>query len=132
MKPERFNRASWCRRFLRSRLMISINLLAVGFVGASLARTVSGGNEVDAQYAELQKKITLLASQNSDYSEVISRLGTSGFVEREARLKLGYQKPGEQVLVLKDQPTALGVAAVSGDDPSLTNPQKWWCYFFSR
>jgi cell division protein FtsB len=123
------NHQPWWRRLLRSRLMISINLLLIGFVGWSLFREVNQGSRVSAEYADLQKQISSLEKQNQDYSGVISKLGTSGFVEREARIKLGYQKPGEQVLMLKD--AASSVAPPSDiDDASLSNPQKWWRYFF--
>jgi len=130
MRHERLNRPSWWRRLLRSRLMIAVNLLLVGFIGWSVARAASEGGRADAQYADLQKQIESLDSQNRDYSDTISRLGTSGFVEREARVKLGYQKPGEQVLMLKDGGTAADGSSAGADGPSLTNPQKWWRYFF--
>ncbi len=132
MRRDRSNRTSWLRRMLRSRLMIAVNLLLVGFVGWTVARAVSEGDRVNAQYDDLEKQIESLHSRNRDYSETISQLGTSGVVEREARVKLGYQKPGEQVIMLKDAKAAAGNSASADDDPSLTNPQKWWRYFFSR
>jgi len=112
--------------------MISVNLLLVGFVGWSVARAVSDGDRVNTQYAELEKQIESLRSQNRDYSETISQLGTSGFVEREARVKLGYQKQGEQVLMLRDLGSSSDGQPADADDPSLSNPQKWWRYFFGR
>lgn len=131
MRPQRLNQPSWWRRLLRSRLMISINLLLIGFVGWSLAREVAQGNKTVADYDDLQKRIGSLQTQNRDYADVISKLGTSGFVEREARVKLGYQKPGEQVLMLKDAQPGTADTAPAADDSSLSNPQKWWRYFFN-
>ena len=112
--------------------MISVNLLVVGFVGWSLARAVTEGNRVDSRYADLQKQIESFDARNRDYSDTIARLGTSGFVEREAREKLGYQKPGEQVLMLKDSAASADIPSAGSDESSLTNPQKWWRYFFGR
>lgn len=132
MIGRRTNQLPWWRRFLRSRLMLAINLLLIGFVGWSLIREAGEGNRVSSQYADLEKQIASLDKKNRDYSDIISKLGTSGFVEREARIKLGYQKPGEQVLMLKDGGSAAAPASSGSDDPSLSNPQKWWRYFFGR
>jgi cell division protein FtsB len=129
MIHRRANQPSWWSRLIRSRLMISINLLLIGFVGWSLAHEVNQGGRVSSDYQDLEKQITSLEKQNQDYSDVINKLGTSGFVEREARVKLGYQKPGEQVLMIKDAASA-AVAVSAGDDSTLSNPQKWWRYFF--
>ncbi len=132
MRPSHDN-ASWWRRLLRSRLMLSINLMLIGFVGWSLMREVSTGNEVSADLANLKKQIVGLEAQNNGYADTISKLGTPGFVEREARLKLGYQKPGEQVLMLRDNASAPSAAAEAPEDTSsLSNPQKWWRYFLSK
>jgi len=124
--------ASWWRRLLRSRLMLSVNLLLIGFVGWSLAREVTQGNEVSADLSNLKKQIAGLETQNNGYADTISKLGTPGFVEREARTKLGYQMPGEQVLMLQDAAAPADASATSlVDDSSLSNPQKWWRYFFN-
>ena len=132
MKNYRDN-ASWWRRLLRSRLMLSVNLLLIGFVGWSLAREVGQGNAVSADLNNLKRQISGLEVQNNGYADTISKLGTPGFVEREARLKLGYQKPGEQVLMLRDAATAPAASAQTAEGTSsLSNPQKWWRYFFAR
>jgi cell division protein FtsB len=126
------NNAPWWRRLLRSKLMLSINLLLVGFVGWSLAGEVAQGNRVSGDLNDLQKRISEVKGQNQDYSEVLSKLDTPGFVDREARLKLGYQKPGEQVLMLKDNTQTTAIAADATDVSTLSNPQKWWRYFFEN
>ena len=110
--------------------MLSINLLLVGFVGWSLAGEVAQGNKVSNDLNDLQKKINEVEGRNKDYADILSKLDTPGFVDREARLKLGYQKPGEQVLMLKDSVSAAVIAPDATDTAKLSNPQKWWRYFF--
>jgi len=117
---------------MRSRYMIAIDLLAVGFVGWSLANEVAQGNKVSSELNDLQAKIAAAQKQNTDYGDILSKLGSPGFVDKEARLKLGYQKPGEQVMLLEDA-SAPALAPVSADDADvsgLSDPQKWWRYFF--
>lgn len=130
MKNFRANHAPWWRRLLRSKLMLSINLLVIGFIGWSLAGEVSHGNKVANDLSDLRNKIEEVEGKNKDYSEVLLKIDTPGFVDREARIKLGYQKPGEQVLMFKDVAANPIKTAVGDNDSSLTNPQKWWRYFF--
>ena len=122
---------SWARRFFCSKLMLCANLLLVGFVGWSLSREFADGREATANLSDLQKQMASLEAKNSDYADTIAKLGTPAFVEREARLKLGYQKSGEQVLMLRSisaSQVASGETTAS-DDAALGNPQKWWRYF---
>ena len=130
MRRLRQNSVPWWRRVLRSRYMLAVNLVLVGFVGWSLANEVAQGDKVATDLNDLKTKIASLQKQNQDYGDVFSKIGSPGFVDKEARLKLGYQKPGEQVLLLKDSvSTALAPAS---DDSVIgrSNPQKWWHYFF--
>ena len=132
MKHSRANNIPWWRRLLRSRLMLAINLVLVGFVGWSLGNEVAQGDKVSSDLNDLQTKIAVLQKQNQDYGAVLSHVGSPGFVDKEARLKLGYQKPGEQVLLLEDGTATQVVNGASAPDGAsgLSDPQKWWRYFF--
>ncbi len=130
MIGKKLNRSPWWRRLLRSRIMIAANLLLIGFAGWSLFRESADGRRLAREYAELEKQIEELEGKNSDYSAIISKLGTTGFVEREARLKLGYQMPGEGVIMLRDPESAAGTVSRRETDENISNPRKWWKYFF--
>jgi cell division protein FtsB len=112
--------------------MFAINLVLIGFVGWSLGNEVAQGKKVSSNLNDLQTKIASLQKQNQDYGDILSRLNSPGFVDKEARLKLGYQKPGERVLLLKDGVTTAAVDNSRADNGTsgLSNPQKWWRYFF--
>jgi len=130
MRRIRQNSSPWWRRALRSRYMLAVNLLLVGFVGWSLANEVAQGNKVSSNLSDLKAKIAGLEKQNQDYGDVFSKIGSPGFVDKEARLKLGYQKPGEQVLLLKDSVSTALAPASDESSVGRSNPQKWWRYFF--
>jgi len=110
--------------------MLPLNLALIALIGWNLVREVGNGTHVNDQLQQLNKEIAQLDAENGEYSSLIAKLGTSAFVEREARLKLGYQKPGEQTLVLQDISTAsTDVVSAQADAPT-TNPGRWWQYFF--
>jgi hypothetical protein len=64
----------------------------------------------------------------------VDLLKTPSEQERQARLRLNLQKPGETTVVVPDAgesdgaPAAIRSAPV---EPGLPNPVKWWHYFFS-
>jgi cell division protein FtsB len=121
---------TWLSRLLNWRLMLPVNLVLIAFIGWNLMREVGNGAHVNDQLQQLNKEIAQLDAENGEYSSLIAKLGTSAFVEREARLKLGYQKPGEQTLVLQDISTASTDAVSAPADAPTTNPGRWWQYFF--
>ncbi len=115
-----------------STWFLAINLVIFGFVGWSYLREATRGNDVENQLAALKRQAMELDIKNRDDAALLSKVGTKSFVERQARLSLGYQNPGEKEIYLTN---GLGQASSFGkvdttDNSDLTNPQKWWQYFF--
>ncbi len=110
---------------------LAINLFVLGFVGWSYLREVSNGNGVERQLTDLKRQADQLEAKNEEYETLLKKAGTKSFVERQARLSLGYQNPGEKELYLTTggMGTEPGTGAI-GNAADLTNPQKWWKYFF--
>ncbi len=132
MKPNRRDNRSWWRRAASSPVVLGINLVLLGFVGFSVAREAANRRAAGDSLAELKGQIADLEKKNGDYVSELSRLGSPSFVEQEARLKLGYQKPGEQVLIIRNAnaPSDERPAETAPVDAAgLSNPQKWWLYF---
>jgi hypothetical protein len=55
-------------------------------------------------------------------------------LEQEARLKLNLQKPGESVVIIPGvgggRELGENVAGMEGENKAISNPKKWWNYFF--
>lgn len=49
--------------------------------------------------ANIQAQITSIEKQNIELKKEIQRFQTNGYIEREAREKLGLVKPGEKVII---------------------------------
>jgi len=118
-------------------IIISI-LFIVGF-----SRELINRHEIDKQVKSLDKQISDLQSQNQELNTILGSLQGNEFIEKEARLKLGLQKPGEKVAMIKrdQRATTSGSALADGSEISGSlvvnnnqnikpNPVKWWHYFF--
>jgi len=117
------------------------NLVIIGLViylSILLIRSVISNYAINQEISYSYSEIDKLEQTNKDLEKQIEYFKSDTFKEVEARAKLGYQKPGEKVIILpRDQQT-------SGDsdntDPlsDIKNNKKppnpnyvdWWQIFF--
>ncbi len=108
-------------------------------VTISLLKEVFRGHSVTREVADLQAEISSLESENGGLQSLISYLQSPTYAEEEARMKLGLQKPGEQVLAVpgvnanteQEQPGSSVAANSSSDRAPQSNASKWWAFIFS-
>lgn len=102
----------------------------------SSARETYQGWKVNQEIHGLRAQVEALEGRRVHLTETLARLQAPDAVDREARVRLGLQKPGEQVFVLREP----GTLTASLDHPALTastddeqeepNTRKWFRYFF--
>ncbi len=109
----------------------AIFLLAVwGFAGEFIRN-----RETQTEIDRLSGQVAELESKNFEIARLGQKLATSDMLEREARLNLGLQKPGESVIIVQDAEPPLPAPA-RPPSPSeqagerVSNVGKWWHYFF--
>ncbi|MEA1909753.1 MAG: septum formation initiator family protein [Patescibacteria group bacterium] len=93
--------------------------------------------QINKEIVKLKNEIVYLQQEKTHLNHLIAYLKTESFKEKEARRKLGYQKPGEQVVALPRDSfihTDPGVTSTENNKgnvtPTMTNPQKWFDYIF--
>lgn len=117
-------------------------MLAIGFVcitGLSAARELYRREQVRAELQTLEERVTKLQDRKLEVSQILQRLQTTEVIDREARLRLNMQKPGERVYVLRGEAWE-EQARVDAQlpmlyqeiktEPKRTNPERWLRYFF--
>lgn len=76
----------------------------------------------------LEERIKIKEQENEELFNKIDKLQSDTIQEKTARLQLGMQKPGEQVLVI------ISPEELESQDglkvKVMPNIQKWWKYFF--
>ena len=135
------------RRFLEFRLLFVVNAVILVLLSLSFGREFLRNSEINREIQMLEQKAASLDSRNLDLLELNTAFQTESFIEREARLKLGMKKPGENVVVFKKQKAppfdkASGGRQWEAEDPfdilsgetkrQVANPTKWWYYFFDQ
>ncbi|MFA6422817.1 MAG: septum formation initiator family protein [Candidatus Buchananbacteria bacterium] len=131
------------RDFKLPKLFLAICvILSILFI-LGLSRELVGRHEINKQVKALSSQINDLQDQNKQLTDLVGSFAGSDFIEKEARQKLGLQKPGEKVVLIKrdvqqSESGSLVLSAgveragkyISNEEPKGSNPIKWWHYFF--
>lgn len=122
---------SWTQRLWNARTLAVLGALSVFAVGSGLISLSVRNRSIDADLARLDAEARSLETRNVELVELLKRFETSGFLEREARLKLNLQKPGETVVVVeRTAASASSTARVTPVRTRRSNAERWWLYFF--
>ncbi len=119
----------------RQRLMLLLFLFVVltALVGYRLLGEWGKRSETEDEIARLAKEAKRLENRNLEILELSKQLTEEEFLEREARLKLGMQKPGESVAVLSTKGIATEANIKKEAESSRGgNAKRWWFYFFDQ
>lgn len=116
-------------------LFLMANLAVLLVVGVATIRESYRGWTVDSEIRNLEQKAQDLEGRKSQLGELATQMQDQSFVERQARAKLGLQKPGEHVVVLEGVAATqtawqIDVVAPPADVSNTeSNPRRWWRYF---
>lgn len=122
-------------KFLGLKRVLAANIAIFALVGWGFAGEYLRNREMQQEIDSLEGRAASLQEKNDKLAEATERFGSTAVIEREARLKLNLQKPGETVVVvretakLQDSEDPAGPAP-EGESRGGTNPSKWWHYFF--
>lgn len=141
----RQNKTSWFQRWFGRRIFLIINLIFLGFLVFSFGREFARNWEIQKEIKSLEAEAEDLQSQHLEIEKLVTAAGTEAFVEKEARLKLGLSKSGENVVIIEEEQVnnsgnsynndannqVLNSSVIIDSSPtSIANPKKWWYYFF--
>ena len=129
-------------KILNSKIIFFLAISFVIYLSFSLSQKLTIKKESSERVAEIRGEIQELAEKEAKLLKLQDYYNSEDFLQKEARRILGYQKPGEEVYVLipqkgtieqieeKKEFVILEKEEVSSKN--LSNPQKWWKYFFEE
>jgi len=115
-----------------------VGLAIIVAISIPLARNISKQYEINKEVKDLENEINDLESKNNKLNGLIEYLESEEFVDEKARLNLNYKKEGEEVVVIKEKEISsdnnIGgfFSGASENDKNISNPKKWWNYFFNH
>ena len=131
VKKPKFPKKSF---FAKIRVLTFILLIA--YIIFLLGKTVWQNYGINKQITGLKDETSSLKEDNKKLENLIEYYQSNAYKETEARLKLGYQKPGERVYVIPDHKgnnavtTETDIVKNENSDSGKPNYLKWWEMFF--
>lgn len=117
------------RSLLTSKAFLVVAAAAIVVTVSAMVREGQRRKMVAKEIRTMQDEVARLEQQRNRLGDLIRSAESPEFLEREARLRLGLQRPGESVLIVPESAGASpGNAATLEAPPS--NPQKWWKHIF--
>ncbi|MCH7759514.1 septum formation initiator family protein, partial [Patescibacteria group bacterium] len=99
-------KVSTLKKIISSKALTYLLILLLFFGLVSLGKEINRRLVLKKEFSNLENQINLLEIENQQILKEIEQMQTDYFKERQARLKLGLQKLGEQVVVIQDnEPT---------------------------
>ncbi len=133
------------KRLLRLRVFLIINMVILFFLSLSFGREWARNASIEGQIDDLKEQKEAMESRKLELLSLGQTIQSQFFLEQEGRLKYGLRKPGEELVVVTDAKTEQPASAESEDSAAgfdeamadnqtsrVSNPQRWWYYFFNR
>lgn len=112
-------------------LVFAANGVLLFVIGVSTVRETYREWKVDQEIVALEQNIEHLEGKKLSLTELASKLSSDDSIDRQARVQLGLQRPGERVFIVRGGETALASFGTE-DQPvdEATNPERWFRHFF--
>lgn len=120
------------KKIISSRPLLYLLVLLLIFALVSLGREINRRLSLKGELVSLEGQIATLETENQKLIDEIEKAKTDYFKERAARLNLGLQRPGEQVIVISPQDNGLqeSESETRYFEQKISNLRAWWRYFF--
>lgn len=120
---------------LKTKLIFITGIIVLLIIGVGLAGSWQRNSEVNQEIYGLENNITDLKKDNLGLKELVEYFNSDAYIEEKARIDLGLRKPNEKVVVVSQQRERSiidsNLQANKAKQAQLSNPQKWWQYFFN-
>lgn len=139
MKKKLRKKAQEYTSIWRSRSLLLFLSFAFLFTGFSVAKELIRRSETQHEIEKLEEEVARLEGRNAEISDVILLLSSSTYQDKEAREKLGFQSPNEQVVVFPDRKKQEEIILPQSDRIDYiplgeyqSNPEKWFYFFWNK
>ncbi len=119
------------KSFLSSKIVAILLVLFVLFMGKLKYDQYMQQRAIQTAKQELLDQQAQEEQKGKQLTQSLQMLNSDDFKEKVARGQLNMKKDGELVFNFAEKKQTT-VASLSHADANLSNPQKWWNYFFNN
>lgn len=119
---------SFLKKLIKSPIFSVALVFVLVFGGIALTKEIIKRSQVQKEINKLEQEVKLLENENLKLADLLEYLNTDFFKEKEARLKLGLQKPGEKLIIISPstgEEIPVEIEAPTPEEPKPSNPIRW-------
>lgn len=121
-----------------SRIFLGAMVILIFWMAISTGRAMWRKFQIEHEISVLKKNISEMEKKNEELLARLDYFKNEENVEKEARAQLNVKRPGEKVVVILKKEDNRSKSKQEGnsssdrlaDKKNLSNPLKWWRYFF--
>ncbi len=118
-------------QFINSKIFSALLLIVLVWLGFSSLNLTIKDRAMRDEAMRLEGKIEMVKKENSNFEKYISYMHNPSFLEREARLRLNYKAPDEQVaFIYRDNSSKKASRSFEDELANMKNYQKWWYWLW--
>ena len=123
---------------LNSQIFLVVSLLVLCAVSFGLFKITYRKIQIKKEISAIEQKIQSLENSGLKLVHLLDYLNTNSYQEETARIELGYKKPDEKVIVItkesnhNQQNLKTELLQEKEAELKISNPKKWWRYFFKN
>lgn len=118
-------------KMMKSTWFVVAALLMAALFGYGSMRSYIRNYNINKEIASLEKKQQELEKKRSDLSSLLKNIQSNAFAEEQAREQFGLRKPGEKAVVIERDESVAKEDVARAHDTDISNPERWWKYFFA-
>lgn len=122
-----------------AKLIIVGEFLLVSYLLYTLTASVYKSYQIDVHIENFEKENVRIQEENRIKSEEFEYYSSEAYIEKIAKQNLGLVNAGEEVIIIPNESfEGIGEADGAGEEDdagsygNLSNPHKWWKFFFDR
>lgn len=120
-----------------TKMVIIGEFFLVSYLLYTLTVSVYKSYQIDLHIKNFEQENARIEEENRRKSEEFEYYSSDAYIEKIAKQNLGLVNPGEEVIIIphNDSGASGVVGGITDEDEesgynALTNPQKWWKFFF--
>jgi cell division protein FtsB len=132
MRRRKSDQLSW-RNVFYSGWFLILNIILLILVAYAAGRSLLYHYSLQKEIKQFEEHARMLESEKNKTIELLNYVDSEDFLDRKARLELNLLKSGEHMVYLSST-TKVSLGGQNNDgvieQKKLSNPQRWWMYFF--
>lgn len=119
--------------FQHFKSLLVVFSVIIGFFVFFLVKETYKNYKVDKEIENLKTQMEFFKKENEELTNLINYLKTNDYIEREARVKFGMNKHGENTVMIKKNSTSkIKTDSNITNDLGMSNIEKWRLYFWGK